>query len=141
MCLQLKFWDLATVHFFELLRRPNGKSDRIKPFNTFESLMKVFGNLFGIRFEIVYIVANFVTCWNEGTFVRTAPVQEVGVLLKWNNLKSFDKWITYVCNLLLLTTKFYLQNQSPKCRVDGYKFRSVYIVFTVSFMQTFFQSI
>ena len=35
------------MHFFTLLRRSNGKSDRIK---TFKSLMKVFGDLFGIRF-------------------------------------------------------------------------------------------
>ena len=66
------------------------------------------------------------TFWKEGTFVRTAPVQKVGVLFKWNNSKSFGKGLSYVNNLLLLNTKFYLQNQSPKCRVDGYKFRSVY---------------
>ena len=76
-------------------------------------------------FEIIYTVAKYVTFWNEGTFVRTAPVQVMGILLKWNNLKSFGKELTYVCNLLLLTTMFYLQNQSPKFRVDGYKFRSV----------------
>ena len=120
------------MHFFALLRRPNGKSDRIKTFNTFDYLIKVFGYLFGIRFvlkttifEIIYTVAKYVTFWNEGTFVRTAPVQDVGILLKWNNFKSFGKGLTYVCKLLLLTTKFYLQNQSPKCRVDSYKFRSV----------------
>ena len=67
------------------------------------------------------------TFLNEGTFVRTAPVQEMGVLLKWNNSKSLEKGLSYVWNLLFLTTKFYFQNQSPKCRVDGYKFRSVYI--------------
>ena len=66
------------------------------------------------------------TFWNQGTFVRTAHVQEVGVLLKWNNSKSFGKGLPYVCNLLFLTTKFDFQNQSPKCRVDGYKFHSVY---------------
>ena len=89
--------------------------------------IKVFGYVFGIRFvlkitiyEIINKVAKYVTLWNEGTFVRTAPVQDVGVLLKWNNLKSFGKGLTYVCSLLLLTIKFYLQNQSPKCRVDGY---------------------
>ena len=54
--------------------------------------MKVFDYVFGIRFvlkttifEIIYTVAKYVTFWNEGTFVRTAPVQDVGVLLKWNN--------------------------------------------------------
>ena len=62
---------LATVHFFALLRRPNGKSDRIKTFNTFntfESLMMVFGYVFWIRFvlettisEIIYTVAKYVT--------------------------------------------------------------------------------
>ena len=41
--------------------------------------------------------------------------------------------LSYACNLLLLTTKFYFQNQPPKCRVDGYKFRSVY---TLSFLET-----
>ena len=94
--------------------------------------MKVFGYVFGIRFVlkttifvIIYTVAKYVTFWNEGTFVRTVPVQDVGVLLKWNNLKSFGKGLTYVCNLLILTIKFYSQNQSLKCRVDGYKFRSV----------------
>ena len=122
------------MHFFVLLRRTNGKSDRMKTFSTFESLMKLFGYLFGIRFvlettifKIIYTVTKYVTFWNESTFVQTAPVQDVGVLLKWNNLKNFGKRLTYVCNLLLLTTKFYLQNQSPKCRVDGYKFCSVYV--------------
>ena len=33
-------------------------------------------------FDIIYTVAKYVTFWNEDTFVRTAPVQEVGVLLK-----------------------------------------------------------
>ena len=36
--------------------------------------------------------------------------------------------LPYVCNLLLLTNKFYFQNRSPKCMVDGYKFRSVCII-------------
>ena len=53
-------------------------------------------------------------------------MQDVGVLLFEFNLKSFGKGLTYICNLLILTINFYLQNQSPKCRVDGYKFRSVY---------------
>ena len=66
------------------------------------------------------------TFWKEGTFVRTAPVQEVGILFKWNNSKSFGKGLPYVNNLLLLNYKFYLQNQSPKRRVDSHKFRSVY---------------
>ena len=52
-------------------------------------------------------------------------MQEVGVILKINNSRSLGK-PPYVYNLLLLTTKFYFQNQPPKCRVDGYKFRSVY---------------
>ena len=52
-------------------------------------------------------------------------MQEVGVLLKGNNSKSLGKGLPYVCNLLVLTAKFYFQNQSPKCRVDGYKFRLV----------------
>ena len=64
--------------------------------------------------------------FETGTFVRTAPVQEVSVLLKWKNSKSLGKGLSYVCNLLFLTTEFYFQNQSPKCRVDSYKFRSVY---------------
>ena len=74
------------MHFFALTRRPNGKSDRIKTFNTFESLMKVIDDVFGIRFvlkttifEIIYTVAKYVTFWNAGTFVRTAPVQDVSV--------------------------------------------------------------
>ena len=41
-----------TEYFVALLRRPNGKSDCIKNFNTFESLIKVFGYLFGIRFAL-----------------------------------------------------------------------------------------
>ena len=77
-------------------------------------------------FEISYTVANYVTFWTEDTFVRTAPVQKVGVILKWNNSKSLDKGLPYVCNLLLMTTKFYFQNQPPNCRVNSYKFRSVY---------------
>ena len=32
-----------TVYLFSLLRRPNGRSDCIKTFNIFESLIKVFG--------------------------------------------------------------------------------------------------
>ena len=76
-----------TVYFFALLRRPNDKSDYIKTFNTFESVIEVFGYFFGIRFVfknyvICHHLAKYVTFGNEGTFVRTAPVQEVGVLLK-----------------------------------------------------------
>ena len=52
-------------------------------------------------------------------------MQEVGIILKINNSRSLGK-APYVYNLLLLTTKFYIQNQPPKCRVDRYKFRSVY---------------
>ena len=66
------------------------------------------------------------TFWNEGTFARIGPVQEVGVLLRWNNSKRLDKELPYVCNLLFLATKFNFQYQSPNCRVGGYKFRSVY---------------
>ena len=77
-------------------------------------------------FDIIYTVAKYVTFWNKGTFVQTAHVQEVGILLKWNNLKSLGKGLPYVCNLLFLTTKFDFRNQSPKYRVDGYKFCSVY---------------
>ena len=76
----------------------------------------------------MYLVAKYVTFWNEGTLVRTAPVQDVGVLLKSNNSKNLGKGLPYVCNLLLLTNKFYIQNQPPKCRVEGYKFRSVYAI-------------
>ena len=69
MCIQLNFWDLTSDSaFLCVIRRPNGKSDRIKAFNTFESLMKVFGYVFGIRFvlkttifEIMYTVAKYVT--------------------------------------------------------------------------------
>ena len=68
------------------------------------------------------------TFWNEGTFVQTAPVQEVGILLKWNNMKSLGKELPYVCNLILLTTKFYFQNQLRKYKMDGYKFCSLYIL-------------
>ena len=41
-----------TVFFFALLRRSNGKSDCIETFNTFESLIEVFGHLFMIRFVL-----------------------------------------------------------------------------------------
>ena len=50
------------------------------------------------RFDIIYTVVKYVTSWNEGTFVRTAPVKEVGVL--WNNSKSLGKGLSYVCSLL-----------------------------------------
>ena len=33
-------------------------------------------------FDIIYTVAKYVTFGNEGTFIQTAPLQEVGVLLK-----------------------------------------------------------
>ena len=79
-------------------------------------------------FEIIYNVAKYLTFLNEGTFVRIAPVQLVGFLLKWNNSNNLDKGLPYVRNLLLLTIKFYFQNQPPKCRVDGYRFRSVYVL-------------
>ena len=35
-----------TVPVFELLRRTNDESDYIKTFNTFESQITVFGNIF-----------------------------------------------------------------------------------------------
>ena len=108
-----------------VLRRSNGKSDSI---NTFESLIKVFVYLFWEKIclqETIYTVAKFVIFWNEGTFVRTAHMQEVGVLLKWNSLTTLGKGLLYVRNLLHLTIKFYFQNQPPKCMVDGYKFRSL----------------
>ena len=38
-------------------------------------------------------------------------------------------------NYYFLTTKFYFQNQSPKCRVDGYKFRSVYKLILIGKVQ------
>ena len=124
-----------TVYFFTLLCRPNGKSDCIKTFNTVESLLKVFSQLFGIRFVLKnYVICHHLYCSKICDFLKrgylcwTASVQEVGVLLKWNNSKCLGKGLSYVCNLLVLTTKFYFQNQSSKCRVEGYKFRSVYII-------------
>ena len=70
------------------LRRPNDKSNYIKTFNTFKYSVKVFGYLFGIRFvlkntlfEIIYTVAKY-DFLKRGYLLRTAPVQEVGALLK-----------------------------------------------------------
>ena len=54
---------------------------------------------------------------------------KVGVLLKWNNSKSLGKGLACVRNLLVLTTKFYFQNQSPKCRVDGLSFVQCTVIF------------
>ena len=112
MCLQLNFLDLTSDSVSLRV-----KSDCIKTFNTFKSLTKVFGYVFGIRFVLKnYVIWHHLYCskvcdfWNAGTFVRTAPVQEVGVLLKWNISKSLGKGFPYVCNLLFLTTKFYFQN-------------------------------
>ena len=101
-------------------------------FNTFESLIRSFGYLSGIRFVLKnYVILNHFYCskicdfFNEDTFVRTAPLQEVCILLKTNNSMSLGKGLPYKSILLRLTTKFYFQNQPLKYRVDGYKFRSV----------------
>ena len=41
--------EILGLNYFALLRRPISKSDCIKTFNTFESLIKIFGYLFGRR--------------------------------------------------------------------------------------------
>ena len=111
------------------MRRPNGKSNCIKTFNTFESLVKIFGYLFGIRFVLKnYVIWHHLYCskisdfLKQSTFVRTACARSMRPIEM-----KLGKGLPYVCNLLFLTGTFYFQNQSPKCRVDGYKFRSVYM--------------
>ena len=37
-----------------------------------------------------------VTFWNEDTFTLTSFVQEVHIILKWNNLQSLDKALFYL---------------------------------------------
>ena len=52
-----------TLNFFPLLRRSNDKSDCIKTFTTSESLIRVFGYLFGIRFVLKnYVILNQLYC-------------------------------------------------------------------------------
>ena len=92
-----------SVHFFALSRRTKDKHDWIKFFDTFESQIMVFVNIFAIKIVLknTFIwnqlyCSKTVTFWNKGTFVRTAPMQEVSVLSKWNNTKSLDKGFPYV---------------------------------------------
>ena len=42
-----------TVPVFELLRRTNDESDCIKTFDTFESQITVFGNMFQTKFILM----------------------------------------------------------------------------------------
>ena len=104
MYLQLNFWSLTSdCRFFALLRRPNGKSDRNKTCNTFESLMKVYGYLFGIRFssrttifEIIYTVAKCVTFWNEGSFCLDCACARSRRPIEMKSLEEFWQG-AYLC--------------------------------------------
>ena len=122
------------MHFFTLLRRPNGEFDWIKTFNTFESLIKVFGYLSGIRFILKnYVIwtnlycSKICDCLKRGHLRSDCACARSSSPIEMNKSKRLGKGHPCICNFLLLTTKFYFQNQPPKCRVDGYKFRSVYM--------------
>ena len=84
MCLKQNCLDLIDVSaFFALPRRTKNKPDCIKTFDTFESQIMVFGNIFAIKiFSRIKFVWNRLYCSKTVAFVRTAPVQKVSVLLK-----------------------------------------------------------
>ena len=49
---------MVTMDFVALLRRTNDKPDFIKTFDTFESQIMVFGNLFGIKSVLITFILN-----------------------------------------------------------------------------------
>ena len=54
-----------TVHFVVLFSRTNDGYDCIKTFNTFESHIMVFGNIFGIN---IVLINNIYYCSKNVTF-------------------------------------------------------------------------
>ena len=98
--LWFNWWQcLSSSYYVELTTSP----DCIKTFDTFESQITVFGNIFETNIILMnnvylesFILCKNVTFLNEGTFAWTLPVQEVGILLKWNNSKGLGKGFSYV---------------------------------------------
>ena len=96
-----------TAYFFALLRRPNGKSECIKTVNTFESLIKVFGYLFGIRFVLKnYVIWHLLYCSKICDFLKRGYLYSDCACAKkwesyWNEItrevwaRSFLMYATY----------------------------------------------
>ena len=75
--------------------------------------MEVFDYVFGIRFvfkttifEIIYTVAKYVTFWNEGTFVRTAPALRKRLRIR-SVISVNYHYITVYAHLTLIRFKCY----------------------------------
>ena len=78
-----------------LLSSKNDESDGIKTFEVYSSYITLASNIFKqtktLICVMVYIVEKSVTFWNEGTFSLASSVQEIHVIIKWNNLQSLGK--------------------------------------------------
>ena len=118
-----------TVYFFALLHRPNGKSNCIKTFSTFESVIKVFDYPFGIRFVLKnYAIWHHWYCSKICDFLKwgylcsDCACARSGHPIEIKYLEKFGQG-AFLCMQL---TIFDHQVSFPECRVDGYKFCSVY---------------
>ena len=68
-----------------------------------------------------------VTFWNEGTFSRTLPVQDLPVILKRDNLQSLYKVFDFFIALKFCNSDFYFLNRLKKWKVATYNTVSVYM--------------
>ena len=65
------------------------------------------------------------TFWNDGTFTRTSSVQDLPVILKWNNLQSLNKALDLFIEFKFCESNFYFLNGSKNYKVATYNLGSV----------------
>ena len=77
--------------------------------------------------SIILYHAKSVTFLNQGTFSWSVSMQNIPVILKWDNLQSLEKTLDFYIALKFCKSDFHFLNRRKKCKVATFNIVSMYM--------------